>query len=596
MEISGNVFYFGKSGGVLKSTNNGLNWSSYNVGSSAIFSIKNLNNKIFAATDQSIYRSTNNGLNWTTVYTSSGIKALEVFAYILLVARNGGLYKSVNDGANWSSTPLTNNLKSLATSSTAIAAGDASNKYISFSTDVGVSWTNSIINITKILSIIKSGSLLFAGSNSHGVYKSTDDGISWTQTSFSAYTSYSLAILSNKLFVASSDGIYISTNNGLNWSSTPTPGSLTTSLTTTVSSLIAGTGTGIYRSTDNGASWSLKLNGQNITSLASYNNNVFAGTSNGVFMSTNNGISWDASSPSYSVNCVAIIDNKVIAGTNNGLYLSTNNGILWTRTALDSIKVTSCAISGNNIFVGSFKNGFYFSSNTGNSWIIKNEGYTSNNYYPSINCLYLDSNFIFAGTEYLSIWRRQLNEIIINPQIKISLSILMEGMYFPVFNQMTRKDTIKVYLHSSISPYNKIDSASTPIDSVTNNGLFIFNNTTPGFYYIVAKHFNCIETWSKDGGEPLTNDGSTYNYDFTTAASQAYGNNLKRKGTKYGMISGDSNQDGFIDGSDFIQTENDAVNFRTGRFLPTDLNGDNFVDGSDRQIGDNNRSSVVITP
>lgn len=183
------------------------------------------------------------------------------------------------------------------------------------------------------------------------------------------------------------------------------------------------------------------------------------------------------------------------------------------------------------------------------------------------------------------------------PPLKINLEVLIEGMYFPLFHQMSRRDTVKLYLRQSSPPYNKIDSAKTTIDSITFSGLFQFINASSGNYYIVLKHFNYIETWSKVGGEALVTDGSFYNYDFTTSASQAYGSNLKLKGDKYCMYSGDVNQSGFIDLSDFSIIDNDVFNFVEGRFVPSDLNGDTFVDQTDMEIGDNNRFYIgVIRP
>jgi len=180
------------------------------------------------------------------------------------------------------------------------------------------------------------------------------------------------------------------------------------------------------------------------------------------------------------------------------------------------------------------------------------------------------------------------------PPIYLSLKVLTEGMYFPIFNQMTRKDTVKVFLRNVTSPYAIVDSAKGTIDSLSFSGMFNFVNETSGTYYLVVKHFNCIETWSKAGGESLVANGSIFNYDFTSAITQAYGNNLKLKGSKYTIYSGDINQDGIVDGSDLIRIHTDAFNFVTGIRIPTDLNGDNVVDGSDYSIGDNNGFNYVV--
>jgi len=179
------------------------------------------------------------------------------------------------------------------------------------------------------------------------------------------------------------------------------------------------------------------------------------------------------------------------------------------------------------------------------------------------------------------------------PPLYTSIKILLEGMYSQIFNQLTRKDSISIYLRESSLPYSLIDSADGSIDSISHSGLFNFLNAPSGSYYLVAKHINCLETWSKAGGENIATDGAIFYYDFTSSNSQAYGNNLKLKGSKYCLYSGDVNQDGFITLFDVIPIYNDSKNFITGRYLTNDLNGDNFVDLADMTICSNNSKSFV---
>ena len=86
-------------------------------------------------------------------------------------------------------------------------------------------------------------------------------------------------------------------------------------------------------------------------------------------------------------------------------------------------------------------------------------------------------------------------------------------------------------------------------------------------------------------------------YDFTTASSKAFGNNMKLLGTKWTIFSGDENQDATIDASDLSDADNDALNSVSG-YVPTDVTGDDFVDAGDVSIIDNNatNSVSVITP
>ena len=81
-------------------------------------------------------------------------------------------------------------------------------------------------------------------------------------------------------------------------------------------------------------------------------------------------------------------------------------------------------------------------------------------------------------------------------------------------------------------------------------------------------------------------------YNFTSAQSQAYGNNMTLKGTSYCIYSGNVNQDDIIDGLDLSLVDNDAYNFSSGYFV-TDLNGDDIVDASDLALCDMNASNFV---
>ena len=193
---------------------------------------------------------------------------------------------------------------------------------------------------------------------------------------------------------------------------------------------------------------------------------------------------------------------------------------------------------------------------------------------------------------YSSVWN-----LTTSPGIILSLKLIPEGIYFNLFNQLSRRDTMTVYLRNTASPYTKVDSAKAVIDSVNFTGLFKYSYAPAGTYFIAVKHFNSIETWSKSGGVAMNLTDTAF-YDFTTAASQAYGNNLKLKGSKYCAYSGDINQDGIIDASDLIKVYNDSYAGLTGRFLVSDMNGDSIVDASDISTADNNVYNGVmkITP
>ena len=88
-------------------------------------------------------------------------------------------------------------------------------------------------------------------------------------------------------------------------------------------------------------------------------------------------------------------------------------------------------------------------------------------------------------------------------------------------------------------------------------------------------------------------------YDFSTAASQAYGNNqIEVEPVVFAIYSGDLNQDGFIDSFDFPALDSDIFNGVSGVYVNTDLNGDGFVDSFDFPVFDANSYNgvSVMTP
>ena len=175
--------------------------------------------------------------------------------------------------------------------------------------------------------------------------------------------------------------------------------------------------------------------------------------------------------------------------------------------------------------------------------------------------------------------------------VPASITVTQEGYYDTLTNRLNIRDTVRFYMRNIIAPYSIVDSASGIVDSVTSAATVTFQNASTGTYYIVASGWNLIETWSKPGGESYIR-GSVLNYDFTSASSQAYGNNLILKGSKYCIYSGDVISKGTINLVDILSVTN-AANIFTSGFNVYDLTGDRLVDLSDILITLNNSSNFV---
>lgn len=263
--------------------------------------------------------------------------------------------------------------------------------------------------------------------------------------------------------------------------------------------------------------------------------------------------------------------------------------------------VVGQSITGGHVYRGSLLPGLvgwhiYADYIQGTIWRLRYDGVN-----PVTNVLMQDTNFNISafgmdqdGEVYICRYSSSAGRIykFVNTTVAtLDLKAAIQGFYDPVTNSMSIKDTVRVILRNTTAPYNIVDSAKTALDSLSLKGLAFFNTALTGKYYIVLKHRNALETWSRSGGDSLKRSAVTV-YDFTTDSAKAFGNNEIRKGSVYCIYSGDINQDGTIDGSDNSAVDNDASIILKG-FSNTDLNADGIVDGSDLAIVDNNARNLV---
>ncbi len=202
------------------------------------------------------------------------------------------------------------------------------------------------------------------------------------------------------------------------------------------------------------------------------------------------------------------------------------------------------------------------STNAGTNWsLIGGAKDTANN------------NITFSGINAFSYWTAGNNPL----AVSINFTVIVDGLYNTSTGKLNKKDTATIYIRNSGAPYSILDSAKILIDSNSFSGTAFFNTLPSGTYYYSIKYRNALETWTKSGGETYTT-GTSMAYDFTSAQSQSYGNSTILKSGKYCIISGDLNQDGFVNGNDFTLF---SQQFGQSGYLSADLNGDNVVNGND---------------
>jgi len=110
-----------------------------------------------------------------------------------------------------------------------------------------------------------------------------------------------------------------------------------------------------------------------------------------------------------------------------------------------------------------------------------------------------------------------------------------------------------------------------------------------GSHYLVVKHRNSMETWSSS----TLSFADSLKYDFTLLASSAYGSNLAMGiGGSYVIWSGDLDQDGAVESSDYTRMENDLLSILFGYHL-ADLTGDGLVETADYNLMENNILRIV---
>ncbi|MBN8572029.1 MAG: T9SS type A sorting domain-containing protein [Ignavibacteria bacterium] len=437
IEILGSTVFAGTETGIYKSTDNGLHWIFASSG------IQNYSIKKFAISGSNIFAasygggvlvSTNNGNNWSEVNNGLGSVYMNSIAAVgsVIFAASDGMYKSTNNGANWIHSE--NGLFNLFTNYTLGVNGNTiftgtfwQGIYRTF--DLGATWSfagsglkSSIINPGAIESF---GNTLYTGAYYQGFFVSQNNGDSWTQV-YPTLNVYCFASIGNYRFAGTAGsniygnyGVYRSTDNGNTWSEF---GMYFTQFVSCFlikdNYIFAGLSNGgIFRTTFDSPNWEQVIGVPDIlttSDLLLSGSTIYAGIGAGVIKSYDNGNSWDttgAYSLSAPVLSLILHNGNIYAGTaTEGLYKSSNNGLSWyaVNNGTSFGWVHSLASYGQYIFAGT-DSGLFMSSNNGTSWVNKNQGFAA---VPPVSGLTLLNGYLFAGTYYQSVWRRQVSDII----------------------------------------------------------------------------------------------------------------------------------------------------------------------------------------
>ena len=629
-------------GSCIRSTDGGATWNelpgSFPSGTNVNgISFLNSTTGFAAGSGGTVSRTTNGGLNWTPANTPTTdwsmfmvkcVSATEIYA----VGDAIFLYKSTDLGATWSSLPITPVAGTAVTfvwysldhfGSTYILSGDYGQ--VAMSTDGCATWsapgyfqlsTSLIYDITTVTGTSKYWTIgrPFGTTTTNQILYSSNSGTNWSTKSLGVTGDFfSISMINENTGYVSGQNNQVlkTTDGGTSWIAKTGPSPVGTSQLYTCDFIDENTGWvfvnfstvaggNVFKTTNGGDNWTQYSTGatsENIYSAEMVNANtgfcVMNSSGQPIFRTTNGGVNWTGATTTGftgSIRGITSVDgNTVYACQSFGtsrVAKSTNGGVNWTLITLPAaVDANSIDFKDNNTgYVSGNTSGIICrTTNGGANWTFQNtHTITGIKVFVSQG----DTAWNIGGISSI------LRYTGVSSVVSVNLTTSMEAMYNTGTNRLVRKDTVKVYLRNTYSPYAIVDSATGTIDTVSLTGQFAFPNAASGSYYIVVKHFNSLETWSRSGGETMI-AGTPYNYDLTSASNKAYGNNQVLIGTRWSTYSGDVNQDGIVDLTDIITIFNDVTIFAGGSYLLTDLNADNLTTLTDLLFAYNNNAKFV---
>ena len=635
-----------------KTTNGGANWTAMAMGGTDqfqdIFALDA--NNIYAVGGKNFYKSTDGGTVWTNIATT--INYASHFSVYFKDANTGfiggdagSFYFTSDGGSTWASrpAPATDQLmKDIQFNDPELfMVGDKNNLYRT--TDYGLNWD--ILNFSSsappdnitssMYSIDKTGNTIVITGFTGLIYKSTDDGNSWSTITTAKHNYFLSGIYANsstrKIWVIGDAGpssVLYSSDFGSTWSTSfggaPNTNFRDIDFLNDNTGYICGEGGSIIKTTNSGQNWTTipSITIQAANSIAAVDENVvLAGCNNGVYLrSTNSGLNFSLINAGISFQNFSFVDNNTGWAVGSSKILkTTDKGVTWALQYSHTATLLRIdMIDGNNGFACGWSGSLFKTTNGGVNWNQLPSQIPNN--LTGLDFADANTGFVVSGGGFAvpgsamrttnggaswQIINAGTNPLFcvkaVHPDTAIAVGFANIVKYtgpassFKMnltmnFELCPNQDTLTVEIRSSTAPYNLIESRKG-LGGQGESGLFNFysaSNGTP--YYIAVKHRNSITTWSS---APLSFSGFAMNYDFTTATSQAYGNNMKNTNSLWSFYQGDVNQDGEVNLADVLIIYNAASNYENGPYLVTDLNCDHYADLSDIIPAFNNSSAFI---
>ncbi|MBK7761751.1 MAG: immunoglobulin domain-containing protein [Bacteroidetes bacterium] len=180
-----------------------------------------------------------------------------------------------------------------------------------------------------------------------------------------------------------------------------------------------------------------------------------------------------------------------------------------------------------------------------NGFVASGQNITIDNVNASHSGVYTARAYRTGGTSLITSVGANVNISVLPCASTVSLKAYIKGFYVDsgrmttvllnhsLSPSTTLTDSIQVELHQSNAPYAMVATAKVALN--TNGTAIATFSSIVGSYYIVIKHPTTVQTWSS---VPVTLGASPTSYDFTNAASKAYGDNMKKLSRVIGLFFG----------------------------------------------------------
>lgn len=378
----GNRLFAGSDSGAFTSMDGGNTWSRVTGGlpRGHVVAFDTNSTAAFAATDSGIYRSTDKGLHWSAAnqgLANTDVSSLAIVGDHLVAGVRGQIFVSIDNGTSWkaSQTPFErSSIAPLTAEGNLLYGADEFTLYRS--SDGGSSWVRTVDGTTipyQFDHVTARGRYVLAGLDNNMAIRSTDYGATWAvmDSGLASGSVTDFAWFGRNVYGGGKGGVFVSTDSGATWSSSGLSSESIRALAFKGDDLIAATYDSVFQSTDDGTHWSpFKINFPSydgpyfsIAALAITNGSVFAGTSLGVFQLKDNSDTFENILPSttgWTAKAFAVSDSNLFVIAGGQIIRLSDSGTDWGSVDEGLMfGPTSLAVSGQNLFAGTYKGGVW---------------------------------------------------------------------------------------------------------------------------------------------------------------------------------------------------------------------------------------------